>query len=70
MDDEVTQTRSSGESGESAQDADGRMKRLTIDIPEHLHRAVKLRTVAEGTTMAAFLRRLLAAEVAANKDTQ
>lgn len=35
------------------------MKRLTLDIPIDLHRAIKRRAVEEGVTMADLLRSLL-----------
>lgn len=35
------------------------MKRLTLDIPESLHRQIKGRAVMEGTTMVNMLRELL-----------
>jgi predicted DNA binding CopG/RHH family protein len=35
------------------------MKRLTLDIPESLHRAIKRKAVEEGVTMADQLRSLL-----------
>ena len=41
-------------SGES-----GSMMRLTIDIPESLHRAIKSRCAARGTKMADEVRKLL-----------
>ncbi len=34
-------------------------KRLTLDLPEGLHRAIKLRAVAEGVTIVDMLRKLL-----------
>ena len=34
-------------------------KRLTLDLPEGLHRAIKLRAVGEGVTMVDMLRKLL-----------
>jgi hypothetical protein len=37
----------------------GRMKRLTLDLPEELHRAIKVNAVQEGVTMAEKLRALL-----------
>ena len=37
----------------------GKIKRLTLDIPEVLHRKVKLKAVQEGTTIADMLRVLL-----------
>ncbi|AMA10651.1 hypothetical protein [Picosynechococcus sp. PCC 73109] len=33
-----------------------KMKRLTIDVPESLHRQLKLKSVAEGETMADLVR--------------
>lgn len=36
-----------------------KLKRLTIDIPEVLHRALKLEAVGQGTTMANLVRALL-----------
>ena len=36
-----------------------RMKRLTLDLPESLHRAIKRNAVDEGMTMAEKLRALL-----------
>jgi predicted DNA binding CopG/RHH family protein len=36
-----------------------KMKRLTLDIPEWLHRAIKRKAVEEGVTMADQLRALL-----------
>jgi predicted DNA binding CopG/RHH family protein len=36
-----------------------KMKRLTLDIPEKLHRAIKRQAVDEGVTMADLLRSLL-----------
>jgi predicted DNA binding CopG/RHH family protein len=35
------------------------MKRLTLDLPEGLHRAIKHRAVEEGVTMVEMLRKLL-----------
>ena len=35
------------------------MKRLTLDLPEGLHRAIKHRAVEEGVTMVEMLRTLL-----------
>ena len=37
----------------------GSMKRLTIDIPESLHRAIKAQCAARGTKMADEVRELL-----------
>jgi len=36
-----------------------KMKRLTLDLPEDLHRSIKLAAVREGVTMAEKLRELL-----------
>lgn len=36
-----------------------KMKRLTLDIPEELHKAIKTRAVVEGVPMANMLRSLL-----------
>lgn len=36
-----------------------KMKRLTLDIPESLHRAIKSKAVTEGRTMVDMLRELL-----------
>lgn len=36
-----------------------RIKRLTLDIPESLHRRIKGKAVMEGTTMVEMLRELL-----------
>ncbi len=36
-----------------------KMKRLTLDIPESLHQAIKLKAVEQGVTMADMLRALL-----------
>lgn len=36
-----------------------KMKRLTLDIPEPLHRAIKFKAVEQGVTMAELLRELL-----------
>jgi predicted DNA binding CopG/RHH family protein len=36
-----------------------KMKRLTLDLPEGLHRAIKRRAVEEGVTMVEMLRVLL-----------
>lgn len=37
-----------------------KMKRLTLDIPEELHRVIKIAAAQEGVTMAEKLRSLLA----------
>jgi predicted DNA binding CopG/RHH family protein len=36
-----------------------KMKRLTLDLPESLHQAIKLKAVEQGVTMANMLRALL-----------
>lgn len=36
-----------------------KMKRLTLDIPDELHRKIKGKAVAEGVTMVEMLRELL-----------
>ena len=36
-----------------------KMKRLTLDIPEELHRAIKIQAAEEGVTIAQQLRELL-----------
>lgn len=36
-----------------------RIKRLTLDIPESLHKAIKLKATNEGVTMVELLRELL-----------
>ena len=36
-----------------------KMKRLTLDIPDELHRKIKGKAVAEGVTMVEMLRKLL-----------
>lgn len=41
------------------QDQPGKIKRLTLDITEGLHRAIKHKAVEEGVTMADLLRTLL-----------
>lgn len=40
------------------------MKRLTLDIPEHLHRAIKASCAARGTKMVEEIRALLEAHYA------
>lgn len=37
----------------------GKMKRLTLDLPEELHRVIKINAAKEGMTMAEKLRALL-----------
>ncbi len=40
-------------------EAKPKMKRLTIDVPETLHRAIKMKAVEQGVPMADMLRSLL-----------
>jgi predicted DNA binding CopG/RHH family protein len=42
-------------------------KRLTLDLPEGLHRAIKRRAVEEGVTMVEMLRTLLEQEYGAGQ---
>lgn len=44
--------------------ADGAMKRLTLDVPEALHRQIKMACASRGTKMADELRALLEAHFA------
>jgi hypothetical protein len=44
---------------ETTTTAEQKMKRLTLDLPEGLHRAIKRRAVEEGVTMVEMLRKLL-----------
>jgi predicted DNA binding CopG/RHH family protein len=44
-----------------------KMKRLTLDLPEGLHRAIKRRAVEEGVTMVEMLRTLLEQEYGAGQ---
>ena len=41
------------------EEAKPKMKRLTIDVSEELHRAIKMKAVEQGTPMAELLRSLL-----------
>lgn len=43
----------------TAETAPIKMKRLTLDIPESLHKAIKSRSVEEGVAMVDMLRKLL-----------
>jgi hypothetical protein len=43
---------------------DGRTKRLTIDISVPLHRALKIKAVNDGVTMAEIVRQLLVRQLA------
>jgi predicted DNA binding CopG/RHH family protein len=47
------------DSSAQSEEASIKMKRLTLDIPESLHRAIKKKAVEEGETMADQLRSLL-----------
>jgi hypothetical protein len=44
---------------EKTVDTEQKMKRLTLDLPEGLHRAIKRRAVEDGVTMVDMLRKLL-----------
>ena len=46
-----------------------KMKRLTLDLPEGLHRAIKRRAVEEGVTMVEMLRTLLEAQYGAGSSS-
>lgn len=48
-----------GSKGKSTSSNPTAMKRLTLDIPEPLHRRIKGRAVMEGVTMVNMLRKLL-----------
>ena len=56
--DEWVENRSTGNAPEP-------MKRLTIDIPESLHRAIKMQTAQRGTKIADEVRELLTERYAA-----
>ena len=43
----------------NVEEAKPKMKRLTIDVTEELHRAIKMKAVEQGTPMADMLRSLL-----------
>jgi plasmid stability protein len=45
---------------------EGKTKRLTIDIPEPLHKALKIRAVNEDGTMAEIVRQLLMQQLVQN----
>ena len=49
----------SSEASDLSSGVSEKMKRLTLDIPETLHRAIKSHAVSEGRTMADMLRELL-----------
>ncbi|MGB7415393.1 MAG: hypothetical protein WA902_14395 [Thermosynechococcaceae cyanobacterium] len=63
--DEWVETRSSSvqqptnQASDLPQGVSKKMKRLTLDIPETLHRAIKSHAVSEGRTMVDTLRELL-----------
>jgi predicted DNA binding CopG/RHH family protein len=60
LDDWVThRTKVEAPTEEAPTEASLKMKRLTLDIPESLHRAIKRKAVEEGVTMAEQLRALL-----------
>ena len=46
-----------------------KMKRLTLDLPEDLHRAIKHRAVEEGVTMVDMLRKLLEEQYGAQQSS-
>src|SRR5713226_90746 len=46
-----------------------RMKRLTLDLPEPLHRAIKKNTAEDGVTMAQKLRALLSEHYRTSEET-
>jgi predicted DNA binding CopG/RHH family protein len=52
---------------EKATAPEQKMKRLTLDLPEGLHRAIKRRAVEEGVTMVDMLRTLLEQQYGARK---
>lgn len=43
------------------------LKRLTLDLPEALHRAIKMRAVEEGSSIVEMLRGLLEREYGASR---
>lgn len=45
--------------GSEAETKPEKIKRLTLDIPEDLHKAIKLKATTEGVTMVDLLRELL-----------
>ena len=53
-----SKTKAKNKSGEGTIEQD-KMKRLTLDIPETLHRRIKGKAVMEGVTMVNMLRKLL-----------
>lgn len=48
--------------GDVTPPAPSKLKRLTLDLPETLHRAIKLRAVADGSSIVDMLRTLLERE--------
>jgi hypothetical protein len=62
--------RSEGAMKEAAPRPAGNYKRLTLDLPEELHRAIKLNAVREGVTMAHKLRGLLMEHYGLNEPQQ
>jgi predicted DNA binding CopG/RHH family protein len=47
---------------------DDKTKRLTIDVSEPLHKALKIKAVTDGVTMAEIVRQLLTQQIAPNGD--
>jgi predicted DNA binding CopG/RHH family protein len=45
---------------------DGKTKRLTIDVSEPIHKALKIKAVNDGVTMAEIVRQLLIRQIARN----
>jgi predicted DNA binding CopG/RHH family protein len=56
---QIDQWVSAGEESNSEASQPVKMKRLTLDISEDLHKAIKTRAVVEGVPMANMLRSLL-----------
>lgn len=56
--DQWVETRSL-ETETAPEDPKPKMKRLTLDIPETLHRTIKMKSVEQGVPMADLLRELL-----------
>jgi len=54
-----SETKTKDASLESPSQKSLKMKRLTIDVSEELHRAIKMKAVEQGTPMADMLRSLL-----------
>jgi len=57
--DAAKRTRADSRKVESAAGSPAVTKRLTLDIPTELHRAIKINAVQEGVTMVEMLRKLL-----------